>query len=135
MSSLRLLLLAFAVGFGAVVAYRLNTEAMAVIVGVLMGILGSLPVALLILYTLRRGDKKTTSSTESAPYSGYSGWTPYATPHPAASQPQIIVVGGLPQGQPAPWGYGLPAPAPPPAPPPAANSRFNLIPYDTEDDV
>lgn len=125
--SFRLFVIAFGLGFGAVVAYRLGAEALSVIAGALIGIGGSLPVALLILYALRRSDKKSTAPAE-------SGWTPYAATPPHAPLPQIIVVGGQP-GAPAPYGYGLPAPQIAAPPPPATNSRFNLIPYDTEDDV
>lgn len=51
---LGLTVLAFAVGLGAVVGYRMSSEAMAVVVGVVCGVLASIPMSLLILIVTRR---------------------------------------------------------------------------------
>lgn len=86
---LRLCLIAFAVGLGVSVAYRMNTEALAVVVGVICGISASIPVALLVLYTIRQERNAEQAKAAAAP-------APPQTPQ----QPQIIVV--------TPQGYGLP---------------------------
>jgi len=44
---LGLTVLAFAVGLGVVVGYRMSSEAMAVVVGVVCGVLASIPMSLL----------------------------------------------------------------------------------------
>ena len=55
---LGLTVLAFAVGLGAVVGYRMSSEAMAVVVGVVCGVLASIPMSLLILIVTRRMDRR-----------------------------------------------------------------------------
>ncbi len=111
-------LIAFAVGLGVTVAYRMHTEAMAVVVGVLCGVSASLPVSLLVLYAARQGQRAATTPA-TAP-------TPTAPPQ-APPQPQVIVVApGLPQGQGAHWPYpGLPGPQA--APVPRAPRDFTII--------
>jgi len=54
---LGLTVLAFAVGLGVVVGYRMSSEAMAVVVGVVCGVLASIPMSLLILVVSRRTDR------------------------------------------------------------------------------
>jgi len=55
---LGLTMLAFAVSLGAVVGYRMSSEAMAVVVGVVCGVLASIPMSLLILIVSRRMDRQ-----------------------------------------------------------------------------
>ena len=55
---LGLSLLAFAVSLGAVVGYRMSSEAMAVVVGVVCRVLASIPMSLLILVVSRRMDRQ-----------------------------------------------------------------------------
>jgi len=55
---LGLTVLAFAAGLGAVVGYRMSSEAMAVVVGVVCGVLASIPMSLLILVVSRRMDRQ-----------------------------------------------------------------------------
>ncbi|MCW5850755.1 MAG: hypothetical protein KIT87_11830 [Anaerolineae bacterium] len=107
-------LIAFAVGLGVTVAYRMHSEAMAVVVGVLCGVSASIPVSLLVLYAVRQSQRQ----------AGPTSLSPTAPPpkpaqaHPQPQAPQIIVVApGMPQGQTFPWGYpGLPGPQGQPAP-------------------
>ncbi|MCW5881053.1 MAG: hypothetical protein KIS91_09005 [Anaerolineae bacterium] len=107
MGSLRVLvgacLAAFAVGLGVTVAYRMQTEAMAVVVGVLCGVGASLPVSLLLLYAVRQGQR---TAPPAAPPTALAP----TAPHPP-QQPSIIVVApGLPNQQGQTWSYpGLPA--------------------------
>lgn len=109
MNSVRVLvgacLAAFAVGLGVTVAYRMQAEAMAVVVGVLCGVGASLPVSLLLLYAVRQGQR-------AAPSPPPSALAPLAPPPP--QQPSIIVVApGLPNQPGQPWSYpGLSAGTP-----------------------
>ncbi len=80
--------IAFFAGLGAAVAIRIGSEAMAVVVGVVLGIVGTLPVALLVLYAARRSEpreaEKPQTGTALQPWQG-QGMAP-------AAPPQIIVV-------------------------------------------
>lgn len=106
----RLCLIAFCAALGVAVAFRLTPEAMAVVVGIFMGLLASLPVALLVLYASRRQ----TVQVEERPVA-----QPVAASQPAPTQPQIVVL-PAPQAhgyQPAPQWWPqptmtMPAPAP-----------------------
>lgn len=91
-------LVAFAVGLGVTVAYRMQAEAMAVVVGVLCGVGASLPVSLLVLYAVRQGQRAASSPAPSATL---------APPAPQpAQQPSIIVVAPRLPNQPgATWPY------------------------------
>ncbi len=117
MRLLRLSLVAFSAGLGVMVALRLGTEAMAVVVGVLLGVLAGLPVAVLVLYAARRrAETDDTPATAPADVTSHPTALP-ATAFPAAPQPpQIIVVSAPPaQAHAAPqwWGQAaMPAPAP-----------------------
>ena len=83
-------LVAFALGLGVTVAYRMQTEAMAVVVGVLCGVSGTIPVSLLVLYAARSAREQ-----------------PKPTPPPAQppQTPQIIVVSPSLPPQGAQWPY------------------------------
>lgn len=104
-------LIAFAVGLGVTVAYRMHSEAMAVVVGVLCGVSASIPVSLLVLYAVRQ------SQRQAAPPAPQPAAVPLP-PQPQPQPPQIIVVApGMPQGQTVPWSYpGLPGPPSQPGP-------------------
>ncbi len=111
----RLCLIAFCAGLGAVVALKLGTEAMAVVVGALMGVLSSLPVALLVLYATRR--RPIGSGDEGdAPGPRLPQIVTPAVPH-QPPVPQIVVVPApsLPGYRPMPSYWEMPA-GPPPAP-------------------
>ncbi len=90
--------LAFAVlaaGIGVAVAYRLSTESMAVVVGMVCGLSALIPFVLITLALLRQ-------SQTPSPGSG-----------PPPQGPPVIVIQPGPT-QPAPW---MPSPPAPPQPP------------------
>lgn len=80
-----LCILAFCVGLGLVVGNRMNSEALAVVVGVVCGVLAGIPTAVLLLILLRAQQRSAAN--------GRSVQQP-------ASYPPIIVVGGT-QPQPS----------------------------------
>jgi len=51
---LKLGLIGFTIALGVLVTYRMSTEAMAVVVGVIFGVMASIPGSLLVLAVLRR---------------------------------------------------------------------------------
>lgn len=77
--------IAFCVVAGVVVGNRLSNEALAVIVGVVFGVLAGVPMAVIIMLVMRR------SQQAAAPPS-----------QPQQPQPTVIVVGGQPQQLPSP---------------------------------
>ncbi len=81
--------IAFFVGLGAAVAIRMGSEAMAVVVGVVLGVVGTLPVALMVLYAARRSEPreapKPPQQTALQPWQQQPGMGPVAPP-------QIVVV-------------------------------------------
>ncbi|MFN8475188.1 MAG: hypothetical protein U0822_23600 [Anaerolineae bacterium] len=85
--------IAFFAGLGGAVAVRMGSEAMAVVVGVVLGVAGTLPVALLILYAVRRAEPRESEKPSVQPAG--QPWQ-QASLGPAAPPPQIIVV---PQAQ------------------------------------
>lgn len=111
---------AFALGLGVTVAYRMQTEAMAVVVGVLCGVGASLPVSLLLLYAVRQGQRASAPTAEPPP-------TPQTTHLPSPQPPQIVVVApGYPNQHGQAWQYpGLPSGAP--AAPPRTPRDFTII--------
>ena len=101
---IRLSVLVFFGALGVAVGYRLSADAMAVIVGVVVGVLASLPVAVLVLYASRRPERQSERVVEP---------TALAPQPPAPVQPQILVVPAPMPSQPMPRGwYGQPPPAP-----------------------
>jgi hypothetical protein len=79
--------LVFAVSLGVAVGLRMNSEAMAVIIGVICGVAASVPTSLLIIYTLgKRGESQ-------------------ANQRSAASYPPVVVVNpsAPQQGSNNPW--------------------------------
>lgn len=75
-------LVAFAVGLGVVVGQRMSTEAMAVVVGVVCGVLAGIPTSLLLLVVMRGQQRRSENSQP--------------VPAPAA-YPPVVVVSGTPQ--------------------------------------
>lgn len=110
-------LIAFGIGLGVTVAYRMHTEAMAVVVGVLCGVSASIPVSLLVLFAARQSQRANAAL--------------HAQPTPTYQPPQmpqvIVVAPGLPGGQTANWPYaGLPSPQAQ-TQPPRAPRDFTII--------
>ena len=103
---IRLCVVVFFGALGVAVGYRLSSEAMAVVVGVVVGVLATLPVALLVLYAMRRPERPV---VERAPEP-----TTLAPQPPAPVQPQILVVPApMPTPPPMPRGwYGAPTQMP-----------------------
>lgn len=110
---------AFCIGLGVTVAYRMQTEAMAVVVGVLCGVGASLPVSLLLLYAVRQSQRAAPPVGEARPPTPATHLQP---PQP----PQIVVVApGYPDQHGQPWQYPqLPAGTPMP---PRAPRDFTII--------
>jgi len=88
--------LAFAVGPGAVVGYRMSSEAMAVVVGVVCGVAASIPMSLLILILTRRMDRQQYEEHYEPPFDKLRT--------PRREYPLIVVVspGGIQQLPPLP---------------------------------
>lgn len=96
---LKLTIVVFAAGLGAMVAYRMSAEAIAVIVGVVFGVLASVPAGLIFLAVARRMERAA-----------------QPPPEPAMRQypPVVIVSGGEARSlMPGAYGgrseYGFPA--------------------------
>jgi len=102
---LGLAVIAAAVALAVIIGQRMSTDAMAVVIGVVVGVAASIPTSLLVVAATRgRRDER------SAPHV-----PAYAPPPP----PQIVVVGaGAPTGQ-APWATYAQA-GPPALMPPAS---------------
>ena len=90
---LGILLAAFAIGAGVVVAQSLTDQALAVLAGAVCGVGAAIPTSLLIIAITRRQSQ---SSTPPPP--------PPSAPSPNTTQPPVIVV--APGAQ--PYGVGLP---------------------------
>ncbi len=76
---LALCIIAFCAGLGVVVGNRMSTEAMAVVVGVVCGVLAGIPTAVLMLVAMRARDRKGSQTQPAQP-----------SPH---HYPPVIVVG------------------------------------------
>ncbi len=50
----------FALGAGVTLALRMSADAMAVIIGVIFGLLATIPTTVILLFTLRRNDQQQT---------------------------------------------------------------------------
>jgi uncharacterized SAM-binding protein YcdF (DUF218 family) len=124
-NAILLILAAAAAALAGVMAYRLSADALAMILGVLLGFLALIPALIIAVVALRR------SQEQAAP------------PPPGAhtSQPPVVVVSGggwpqmLPMGQPAaqPGSFGPQAMLP--APPPSAPRQFRIMGYEATDAV
>ncbi len=116
-----LIIAAAAAALAGVMAYRLSADALAMILGVILGFLALIPALIIAVVALRRSQEQ--------------------TPPPAAhaSQPPVVVVSGgfpqmLPMGQgPAQMpGYGAQAMLPPPQ---SAPRQFRVLGYEATDAV
>ncbi|MCW5850564.1 MAG: hypothetical protein KIT87_10850 [Anaerolineae bacterium] len=115
----RLCLIAFSGALGIAVAYRLTPEAMAVVVGVLMGVLASLPIALIVIYAMRRPVQPRDEDAPAHPEPPVAHPMPYPAhglPH-GAQAPQIVVVpmpqAAMPRQMAGMWPQAtMPSPAP-----------------------
>ncbi len=94
-------LLAFGVTLAVIIGQRMSTDAMAVVIGVAVGVAASVPTSLLLVALLRR--ERGAAS--------YGRPEPPAAAYPQLQQPNIIVLNpaellaksGLPYGQAAPF--------------------------------
>jgi len=109
------LLLGFGVTLALVIGQRLTTDAMAVVLGVAVGVTASIPTTVLLMALLRRAQRETTWNWNTARPEPPAHAYPLALPQ--APAPQIIVL------DPAQFaasayqrGYPLPPPAMPNAP-------------------
>lgn len=82
---LALLLVAGAVGFGAVVANRLGTETLAVVVGLVCGVAGAIPSSLLVLYATRQRSRP--AEPEPSPAPGMPGY-----PYGGVMMPPVVMM-------------------------------------------
>lgn len=71
----------FTVTLGVVAGVRMNSEAMAVVIGVICGVAASVPTSLLIMYALNRRDAQQTNTRAASPY------PPVVVVNPSAPQP------------------------------------------------
>lgn len=94
MRKLWILLAAFLVGLGVIVGSRMSAEAMGVVVGVVLGVAASIPMALLIMLFVARREKKETQRRDSA-------YPPVVIVTPGGGQAQSARMPYLP-----PAGYG-----------------------------
>jgi hypothetical protein len=79
---LKLAVIAFSITLGVVVANRMSGEAMAVVIGVVCGVLASIPMSVIILIlTRRRGERDTERRRETYP--------PVVVINPGPQQPQV----------------------------------------------
>ena len=117
----RLCLIAFSAALGIAVAYRLSPEAMAVVVGVLMGVLASLPIALIVIYAMRRPVPPRDEDAPARPEPPVAHPMPYPAPThglpQSAQAPQIVVVpmpqAAMPRHLAGMWPQAtMPSPAP-----------------------
>ena len=112
--------IAFFAGLGAAVAIRMGSEAMAVVVGVVLGIVGTLPVALLVLYAARRSEPREVERPQAQ-----TALQPWQQPNMApAAPPQIIVV---PTAQMPTMGRGMGGWYPQQAALPPVQREFNIV--------
>lgn len=122
-NAILLILAAAAAALAGVMAYRLSADALAMILGVILGFLALIPALIIAVVALRRTQEQ--------------------TPPPSAhtAQPPVVVVSGgfpqmLPMGQalPQPGGYNAQAMLPPP-PPQSAPRQFRVLGYEATDAV
>jgi len=118
-----LAIVAAGVALAVVIGQRMSTDAMAVVVGVAVGVMASIPTSLLVMAAMRRAQPGYTRPERDE--------RPSVAPPPA--QPQIYIVNpGAGPGQPAaPWlTGGVQAQLPPPAGypwTPETNRRYKVV--------
>ncbi len=124
-----LVLMAFAVTLAYYIGTRMSTEALSVAVGVVFGMIASVPVSLGLLIALTRPRERSCTG-EPAPDSHPAAQPQYGAPRPQMPQaPQIIVV-APPQGANAGYNPGQPNYA---YPYPGATPYVNYAPSQYED--
>ena len=106
---------AFVAVMAGVIAYRLSSDALALVVGVLLGLLALIPTLILALLLLRRSQQPEPAA-------------PMMHPQP----PVVVVSGGYPQMLPQPqtMPYQQSAAMMPP-PPPQQSRQFRLMGYES----
>lgn len=104
------LLLGFGVALAIVIGQRMSTDAMAVVIGVAVGVAASVPTSLLLLALLRRERQAYQSDPPAAAYH----------PYPPALPPNVIVL------DPAQLGALRPNPLQTPLPPPELQPEGGL---------
>jgi hypothetical protein len=107
---------AFAVALAVVIGNRMSADAMAVVVGVVCGVLASIPTSLLLIWALGRRGYGAGATTEGQ-----------ARNNTGTQYPPVVVVNPGP-------GYGMPGygPSPPPPierrlPPPGSPRTFKVV--------
>lgn len=103
-----LAIVAGGVALAVVIGQKMSTDAMAVVIGVAVGVVASIPTSLLVMAAMRRGQQPYTPPPREFDYE-----------RPRNSQPQIYIVqpgqqpgllGGQQQSQlPPPWGAQAPS--------------------------
>jgi hypothetical protein len=101
--------LIFVIALAVIVGKKMSADAMAIVVGVVCGVVASIPTAILLLIMSARRDRQ-----RPQPPANRNGSYP----------PVVVIQGGAPQSLPPgqPPGYW---PAPPPAP--AADRQFHVV--------
>lgn len=84
--------IAFTASLGVVVGQRMSSEAMAVVIGVVCGVLAGIPTSVLLLVVMRAQQRRSGNDQP---------------PSPQAQYPPVIVVGGMPQQLQAPRDPGM----------------------------
>ncbi|MCB0191212.1 MAG: hypothetical protein KDJ65_04640 [Anaerolineae bacterium] len=109
----------FAVAMAVVIGLRLSPDAMAVIIGIICGVLASIPTSIILVWVLRQREKQ----PEEMGYGGYNRYGHY---------PPVVVVNG--QGT---NGYGNSAAPPPVLTPntPPGTRDFKVIGQETTENV
>ena len=111
-----LLALGFVVTLGVMIGTRMSSDAIAILVGVIAGVVASIPTALLLTAVTRRREPRVQMGR-------------YQEPRRAAPPVIVVTAGNVPQGQ-LPYGtsYGYPAPQP------RAQRQFHVMGLDQEDE-
>ncbi len=105
-----LLSLSFVIVLAVVVARQMSTEAMAVVIGIVCGVLSGIPTSVLVLVAMNRRDSKAEVVRRQAAQSAYP--------------PVVVVQGGAPQAFPPMLQGGY---WPSPMPSPSAERHFHVV--------
>lgn len=99
----------FFVSLAVVVGIRMSADAMAVVIGIIFGLLASVPTSLMLVWTLRQRDKQLEAQ--------------FGQGRPFGHYPPVVVVNGQPNGH----GNGFNTPAIPPVANAAGPRNFKVI--------
>lgn len=105
----------FPITLAIVVGVRMSSDAMAVIIGIIFGLLASVPTSLMLVWTLRQRDKQLEAQ--------FQGRSP-------GQYPPVVVVNGQPNG----YGNGFQAP-PLPSVSSAGSREFKVVGQDNTETV